>query len=108
MRRQTAIVWRRLTPDQYGQFTYGAPFQIACRWDDVDDNYTDAKGQINVSTTTMFPDQQLAIGDKAIQGELDSTIPLDPNLLAGVVEIKRFSIIPNFRNTENLYEALMA
>lgn len=107
MRRQTAIVWRRGAADRYGKFAYEPPFQIACRWEDGRNQYDNAKGEIAFASAKMYPDQILAIGDRAIEGELDSTTPEDPAQMTGVVEIKRFDKTPNLKNTETLYTAYL-
>lgn len=107
MRRQTAVYWKRLTPNKFGQYSYDEPVQVDCRWDDAGREYRDKEGEKNVSTAVAYPDQVMFIGDRMMKGDLDSFTPLDPTGLMEAHEVVGFDQNPNFRNTETLLTAYL-
>ena len=108
MRKQQATWWERsATPDKWGRFTYSAPVQIDCRWDDVGVEFRDPKGQTVMSNSVVFPDRILSIGDMLKEGAVESDEPEDPTTVTAAYEIQRFDKTPNFRATETLFTAYL-
>lgn len=105
MRRQKAVWWKRLTPDEFGVFTFDDPVEIDCRWDDCVKSFDTMKGETLMSTAVVYVDREMSVGDRLKKGEFDSNTPDDPLADDTAYEIQRFDINPNFRNTENLLTA---
>jgi len=108
MRKQKAVWWARLeTPDQYGAYSFAAPVEIDCRWDDSGTEFRNGVGQTEMSSATVYPDRVLHKGDKLKKGELESDTPDSPLDLLLAFEIQRFDETPNLKNTETLYTAYL-
>ena len=108
MRRQKAVWWARsAAPDAYGAFTFSAPVEIDCRWDDQAVEFMDGKGQNLVSNSVVYPDRILSVGDRLRRGSLGGGLPGDPLTLTDTFSIKRFDQTPNFKATETLYTAYL-
>jgi len=107
MRKQTAVYWAAATNDGRGGFTFTTAVEIQCRWDDVQEMFTDIEGREVLSTAIMYPDQVLVGDSYVFLGELtDLTAPYtDPRTQTGARQVRRFSKIPNLCNTETLYIA---
>jgi len=106
MRKQKAVWWQRLAADRYGAFSYAAPVEIDCRWDDANENYITPQGEQATSQALVYIDRVMALGDRLLLGEMDSTTPDNP-LDVQSYEIKRIDTNPNFRATEFLRVAYL-
>src|SRR2546430_1853690 len=96
MRKKKAVLWRRLTPDKYGKFTFDLPVEIACRWEDVAQEFMDHVGEKSLSQSVVYVDRVIKIGDRLMKGELTSSVPDDP-LLTESFEVKQFNQLPNLK-----------
>ena len=107
-RTQRALWWERsTTPDEYGRFSYAAPLEIECRWDEATKEFRDPQGQTVMSVAVCYPDRVLSIGDMLKEGDIESDTALDPLEETNVYEIKRVDRIPNFRQKKQLIIAFM-
>ncbi len=106
MRRQKAVWWERLEPDQYGRFSFAGPVEVDCRWDDSGTEFRTMQGQTEMSNATVYPDRVMKVGDRLRRGPMDSNEPADP-LDITTFEIRRFDQNPNFKATETLYTAYL-
>ena len=109
MRKQKAVWWQRSAlPDQYGTYSYAAPIEIDCRWDDTTQEYRHPKGQVEMSNAVVYVDREMAVGDMLMKGEWESDTPDNPlELDSGVFEIQRFDNNPNIKATEFLLTAFL-
>jgi hypothetical protein len=107
MRRQTAVWWKKGAPDQYGTDSFDDPVEVKCRWEEVGQEYLSAQGEKQLSRAIVYVDRKMAMGDRLAQGLLDSDTPADPMNHAGSYLVERFDVLPNLRNTENLYTAYL-
>jgi hypothetical protein len=108
MRKQKAIYWQRdVAPNRFGQFTFAAPIEIDCRWDDVIEEFLDPRGETQSSRALVYVDRVMLVGDRLKRGEMDSETPDDPLTIQDAFAIRRFDQNPNFRNTENLLTAFL-
>lgn len=107
MRKQKAVWWARGDPDQYGNFSFAGPIEIACRWDDSGTEFRNGVGQTEMSSATVYPDRVLKKGDKLRKGEMESGTPDSPSSLTDAFEVQRFDETPNFKATEFLYTAYL-
>jgi len=110
MLKQTAVYWA-LKSNESGEVAYdnfGAPVvtdpvEIACRWEDVNEEYIDANGTRQLSMARVYVRSDVDIGGILMLGQLtDITNPTTPKANLGAWEIRRFEKLPNLRNTEVL------
>ena len=104
MRKQNAVLWTRSSAsDKHGRFSYDAPIEIKCRWEDVAEEFRDTKGQTVMSKSVVFVDRIVTVGDMLQRGALDGSTPADPrsNPLTAF-EIQRFDQLPDLRNKNTL------
>lgn len=105
MRKQTAVWWaRNPTADRFGQYVFGAPEEIECRWDDTVEEFLGPQNETLASRAVVYVSEDLAIreGDRLMLGEIDSNTPDDPLEIHTAHAIRRIDRNPNFRNTETL------
>lgn len=107
MRQQKAVWWKRLTPNEEGEFTYDAPVEIDCRWEDVAQEFMNSKGQKEMSKATVYVDRLMEVGDRLKEGAIDSNTTVSPLTDNDAFEIQRFDKMPNRRNTETLLTAIL-
>lgn len=106
MRKQKAVYWKRGTsPNKYGAFSYDAPVEIACRWDDRIENKMGADDDIESSRATVYVDRDMLPGDMLKLGAIESATPEDPTTATDAFEVIAMTRVKNFRNTETLYIA---
>jgi len=105
MRRQHAVWWKRLQADDYGRYSYASPVAIKCRWDENVGQTMSAKGDMVASSSTVYVDRVMSVGDKLKLGEIDSNTSTDPREDPLAFEIMSFEQNPNFRNTQSLLTA---
>jgi len=108
MRRQRAVWWQRnAQADQYGSYSFAAPVEILCRWDDVSQEFLAADGEKRSSRSMVYTDRVMLPGDRLMLGELDSNTPTDPLSVTNTFEVRRFDKTPNLRATETLFTAYL-
>ena len=105
MRRQKAIYWKRGVFDHYGVPSFDDPIEVDCRWEDVNMEFLDPQGNRQMSRSVVYVDCLMVVGDRLAKGPMESYTPANPINQEGTFEIKRFDILPNLKNTENLYTA---
>jgi hypothetical protein len=100
---QTAVYWGNPVKDGYGGFTFDAPVEIVCRWEDRIGQFTSNKGEQIYSKSEVYTLQDLEedgwlfLGTLAdISGEDDTGAPKD---IDNAYEIKRFDKLPIFGST---------
>lgn len=103
MRKQTAVYWAPGAFDNYGRPLALPPIQIACRWDDANEQYLDKNGNMQMSQAIVYPDRQLAFGGILWKGLITGIVSGSPFNNPYAWEIAKLQAIPNFRNTEILY-----
>ncbi len=108
MRKQKAVYWEPLGPNETGMQTYAEPIEIKCRWEDDDFAFIDAAGTTVASTTTVYPDRYLKVGGILWEGKLvNVAFQSEPLLNPNSDEIVKCGKIPNLKNSEVLYKAIL-
>jgi hypothetical protein len=107
MRRQKAIWWVQGALDRYGNPTFDAPVEVDCRWEEVGQEYLSDKGEKQLSRAVVYVDRAMQMGDRLALGAMESDTPEDPIAHTGSKQIERFDVLPNLKNTENLYTAYL-
>jgi len=105
MRKQTAVWWKKLSADEFGDPAYDDPVEIACRWEDKAVRFLDEKGEVSFSRSVVYVDRVISVGDLLRLGELESGMTSDVSELTGFVEVRRFENLPTLRATQALYTA---
>ena len=103
MRNQTAVYWAPAAPDGFGGRAYLAPVQLECRWDGMQERFTDVDGDEVLSKGVVYPDRLLEINGYLKEGTLESATSDNPLEEDGAFEIRGRATTPNFKNTEVLY-----
>jgi hypothetical protein len=91
----TAVYWGSPVPDGEGGRTFDPAVEITCRWLYRQEKYIDPEGRENVSTSVVYPDQDLEVGGYLYKGELDDLISgagTDPFSVDGAHEIKSWTV----------------
>ena len=96
--RQRAVYWPLgsaetggFDTDDYGQPAYAAAYELACRWEDVSEEFLDGKGERSFSNSHVMVGNDVMVGGVLWLGNLvDVTDLLVPKNNAGAWEIKRF------------------
>lgn len=103
---QIAVYWERLIPDGLGGYTWEDPVELACRWEEVVELYTDANGQERRSQAKVFLDQDIKVGDYLALMDLDDiTSSSLPGNTKEAFQIRRFDKVPDLSGTEFLRRA---
>lgn len=109
MLRQWAVYWAPGGTDDFGNETHVDPIQIRCRWEDVRQLFVDNKGEQVTSAARVFVDRDLEEeGGILWLGNLeDLTDPEKPFDNENAYEIRKFSKIPNLKNTKVVREVML-
>jgi hypothetical protein len=106
--QQTAVYWARTGMDSYGKPTYDDPTTIACRWDDVQEEFIAPNGDRELSKARLIVDRDLTIKGVLLLGDLDSIVDDDdPKDNDGAWEIRGTKKTPNFKGTKYLREVYL-
>ena len=108
MKKQTCVHWARTGVNSYGRNTYDDPEELACRWTDTTEKFTDSKGEEKISNSVVYV-AGVSVGDVLYLGTLDD-IDLelsDPLKNDAAWKVERVDGIPNLKATETLYKAYL-
>ncbi len=101
---QTAVYWGNPVSDKKGGFTYDAPIEISCRWEDTFQVLMDKNGVSVDSRALVYALQDLDYNGLLFLGtldDLDSAEESDPSLIEKAFTIKRFEKIPGLGATSD-------
>lgn len=109
MRKQTCVYWALASSDSagedfddYGQPQWSEPTEISCRWEDVSEEFIDAKGDKQASRSIVYVDRDMRVGEVLMLGVSTDVVDGD-NVLeknADAWEIRKFDKIPNLKASE--------
>jgi hypothetical protein len=103
MRKQAAVYWGPPVDDGDGGFTYPAPVEITCRWDETKGMAKDLKTHDEVSNSTVYVDRDVEINGYLFLGSLSEVDEAaKPTAIEGARRIEGFQKIPNLKATEYL------
>lgn len=106
--RQKAVYWSNEGTDEDGSTIYGEPIQIKCRWEDLNEEYTDKAGDVRISNAKVMVDRALDLGGALWLGTLDDlTSANDPMANEGAYEIKKFNTVPNINAKKFVRTAIL-
>ena len=99
-----SITYWHTSPDGYGGFTFGAPTAIEGRWEDKNQLFLNLKGEEEVSSSIIYTDQQLTIGDYVYEG---TSVAANPAALDGAKRIRQLNKTPSLNGSRALYKAYL-
>lgn len=106
--QQLAVYWAPLEPDQFGSPTWDTPVEVACRWEDIQEEFITPTGDREMSFAELMVDRDMEIKGVMLQGELDSTVDQDnPKDNVGAFEIRQWSKLPDRKGTKFLREVIL-
>lgn len=95
-----AVYWPPLPEDQYGQPRYDTPVEVACRWEDRQDQYVDARGQVQVSNAVVKVQTTLATKGVLWHGRLADITGSGPFDNVNAFAIDGIASVPTFNGTQ--------
>ena len=115
---QTAVYWGSPVNDGYGGETFDDPVEISCRWEDMHQIVTDAKGNELTSRALVFVLQDVDEEGYLYLGTLESLYDdyagdssaggvNNPKIIEGAYIIKRFQKTPDLKGTGFLRKAYL-
>jgi hypothetical protein len=61
--------------DRFGNYTYGNPVTIRCKWEDEAERFTDQDGNERVSKSVVFVDREVVAGGFLAKGAVSGADP---------------------------------
>jgi hypothetical protein len=90
------------TPDEFGGYTYAAPFTTIGRWQDGGVLIRNVSGDTIVGNSTIYLTVDVAEHDWVALGTFTDT---DPSGVVGATQVIRFFKSPDLRNLEYVRKA---
>lgn len=90
---QTCTYWGAPLPNGFGGFTFAAPVSLACRWEEIAEQFTNNQGELLVSKAKVYLNVDVHIGGYLFLG---SSVVSNPTTIASY-PIRQFSKIPDLR-----------
>ena len=101
--KQTAVYWEPNGVDEFGKPEWTDPVEISCRWEDKQQEFINANGETQISSSVLFVDRDLELKGVLLLGELDSLVDEDdPKLNDGAWEILQTGKLPDFKGKKYL------
>ena len=114
---QKAVYWGNPVNDGQGGFTFDDPVEIACRWENIEQEVSDAKGTMITSRALVFLTQDVDEEGYLYLGTLEDVYDLtgdsssggvdNPKDVIGAYIIKRFQKTPSLNGKEYLRKAYL-
>lgn len=100
--KQIAVYWANPTPDGYGGKTFTDGVEIFVRWEDINEEITDSKGDQIISNAKVFTLQDVDEGGYLYLGELSGldTDTVSPITVENAYEIAKFEKLPALNKTD--------
>ena len=100
--KQTAVYWGNPTNDGQGGHLFDLPFEIFCRWEDINEVVVGATGDKFTAKSVVYVTQDVKEEGMLYLGtldDLDSTEMINPMSIESAFIIKRFDKIPALNST---------
>jgi len=107
---QTAVYWANPVNDGTGGYTYDAPVEILCRWDDIAEKYISRTGEELISSAQILTNETLVEGSWLWLGSLTGLTTAEkanPMLVARAYPIKKVSTTPLFKSTTKFVKGVI-
>ena len=107
-RKQTAVLWPYVSINKFGEKVVGSPSETKVRWEDVNEEFLDNQGQIQMSRAHVFVGLDILPGSILMLGRLtDITDAVNIKENNGAWEVRKFDKPPNLKATEFLRTAFL-
>lgn len=109
MRKQYAVYWERTGNDRHGNPKFAEATEVRCRWSEKQEEYRDADGVQRFGESGVFVDRSMPLGSWLWKGriaDVENLTTPEQNEKAG--RIVYFKEVPNLKNTETLFKAVLA
>jgi len=90
-------------PNSYGGNSFTAPRELRGRWEDTNLLFRLPSGEEQVSTSIIYLEEDVAIGDYLLLGSSSSEDPI----AVGAKQIKQYMKQPDLRNLEQMRKAII-
>jgi hypothetical protein len=100
--KQVCVYWPSPIPDGMGGYSFGSPYELLCRWEELSQLVADNKGDAITSRACVYVKEDLDESGMLYLGTLDdlnSDTELDPKSVDGAYFIKRFEKSPVLGST---------
>lgn len=97
MLTQVATYWPPSSKDAYGNYSYGSPQSVKCRWEDTQEIFVNYNGEENRSKAIVFVDEVLLNNGYLFLGVSNKTNPTEEEL---AMLIQKFDSIPSIKGDE--------
>lgn len=99
---QVATYWPPKNNNGYGGTTYGAPVQLACRWQHGAALFRSPEGREEVAESVVYTAGAVEVGGKLLEGVSSADVP--PITAA---EIRQIARSPSLDGSEALHKAFV-
>lgn len=93
---QQATYWGPPSRDGFGAMTFPTPVLIACRWEEVVEDFIDKAGNQTVSAAVVYTYDLLSHDGYLARGDL--TAQTNPTSVSSAYAIRRVAEIPDLRS----------
>lgn len=100
---QTAVYWANPVNNGFSQFTYDAPVEIKCRWEEKDQIVSQPDEKAVIYRSIIFLLIDVDVDGLLWLGSLDDLTTIqkaDPLKIENIMIIKRFEKSPEIRKTD--------
>ena len=94
---QIAVYWGNPQDNRYGGFTYDAPIEVACRWEDMPQVMLDKEGEQDLSRAVVYLCIDVDTNGLLYLGRLtdiQGSGGIDFNNIQGIHQIRRWRKVP--------------
>lgn len=96
--KQKATYWSFLKEDGYGGRTFNAPMTVDCRWEEVQEQFLNRNGEVDLSKAIIYlspvDGNTYKIGDYLLLG---TSADLVPTNVAKTFQVRQVMRTPNLR-----------
>lgn len=102
--KQTVTYWEPTGSDLFGKATFSSPVTLSCRWEDIQEQFTDKLGQVTISRSKVYLASDINIDGYLFLG---TSVASDPTEVAEAEEIRNIKRIPDLYNLKTMYVAIV-
>ena len=109
--QQTVVYWANPVNDGFGHFTFDAPVERKCRWENKEQVVNDDKGKGLIYRSIIYLTEDVDTDGLLWLGELADLTPTqqaNPHEIPDIMVIKRFEKTPSIYFDSNLRKAFLS
>lgn len=101
---QAVTYWAQTGYDLFGKGTFSSPVALDARWEDSAELFIDKHAQETVSKSKVFLAQDISLEGYLLLG---TSVAADPTVVPLAYEVRQIKRIPDLRNLQQLYVAIL-